>query len=242
MPVRANLSFFARLYGLPAIRVDQVLMQVGLADQATIAITKLSEGLQRRLALGRALLHQPGCLVLAEPFARCDEATINLLSGVIRSQADDGAAVLILAASQARLPSLCDTIYLMNEGRISEARSVTEAIPANQPFKIPVRGEDKVVLVNPSDILYADASEGRAFLVMADGRLPTQFTLHELENRLARSGFFRAHRSFLVNLQHVKEVIPFTRNSYSLRLDDRAGSLIPLSKAAAAELKELLGY
>jgi ABC-2 type transport system ATP-binding protein len=59
---------------------------------------------------------------------------------------------------------------------------------------------------------------------------------------LARSGFFRAHRSYLVNLQHVKEVIPYTRNSFSLRLDDPQNTEIPLSKSAAGELRELLGY
>jgi ABC-2 type transport system ATP-binding protein len=96
--------------------------------------------------------------------------------------------------------------------------------------------------VNPTDILYADVEGGRAFLQTAEGRLPTQFTLSELDQRLGRSGFFRAHRGYLVNLQHVKEVIPYTRNSFSLRLDDAAGTKIPLSKSAAAELRELLGY
>ena len=79
--------------------------------------------------------------------------------------------------------------------------------------------EGRVALVNPGEILFADAAEGRAYLQTLEGRLPTQFNLSELENRLARSGFFRAHRGYLVNLQHVKEVIPFTRNSFSLRLD-----------------------
>jgi ABC-2 type transport system ATP-binding protein len=99
-----------------------------------------------------------------------------------------------------------------------------------------------VALVNLADIFFADAKEGRTFLQTLEGRLPTQFTLAELENRLARRGFFRAHRSYLVNLQHVKEVIPFTRNSFSLRLDDQEGTLIPLSKTAAGELRDLLGY
>jgi ABC-2 type transport system ATP-binding protein len=102
--------------------------------------------------------------------------------------------------------------------------------------------EGRVVLVNPADILYADAEGGRAYLQTSEGRLPTQFTLAELNERLARSGFFRAHRGYLVNLQHVKEVIPFTRNSFSLRLDDGDNTEIPLSKSAAAELKDLLGY
>ena len=90
--------------------------------------------------------------------------------------------------------------------------------------------------------LYADAAEGRAYLVTHTARFPTQYNLSELESRLIRSGFFRAHRSYLVNLQHVKEVIPYTRNSFSLKLDDDPGTEIPLSKTAASELRDLLGY
>lgn len=115
-------------------------------------------------------------------------------------------------------------------------------LPPARPFKIPARQEGKVTLVNPGDILFADAEEGRAYITTGDGHLPTQFTLGELEERLSRSGFFRAHRGYLVNLQHVKEVIPYTRNSFSLKLDDEANTEVPLSKSAAGELKELLGY
>ena len=83
----------------------------------------------------------------------------------------------------------------------------------------------------------------RTFLqTTTEGRLPSQFTLTELEERLALSGFFRAHRGYLVNLQHVKAVIPYTRNSFSLILDDESETEIPLSKSAARELRELLDY
>jgi ABC-2 type transport system ATP-binding protein len=179
---------------------------------------------------------------LVEPFARCDEASISLLKRLIRQKADDGKAVLVLADDNANLEALCDTIYILNQGRIVETRTPQEETEAELPFKIPVRMEGSVVLLNPADILYADAEEGRAYLNTKDARLPTQFTLTELEERLSRSGFFRAHRGYLVNLQHVTEVIPFTRNSFSLRLDDSEGTLIPLSKSAASELRDLLGY
>jgi ABC-2 type transport system ATP-binding protein len=107
---------------------------------------------------------------------------------------------------------------------------------------IPAKQEGKIDLVDPADILYVVAQDDRTYLQTASGRLPTQFTLTELEKRLSRSGFFRAHRSYLVNLQHVKEVIPFTRDSFTLRLKDEAGTQIPLSKSAARELRDLLGY
>ncbi len=239
---RANLRFQCRLRGLPLSRTDEVLAQVGLADCAHARLEKLPSGLARRLAFGRAILHRPSVLLLADPFARCDEASIALLSGLMRRQADDGAALLILADDTTHLTALCDAIYVLAQGRIVESYQPQEERRAELPFKIPVRLEGKVALINPADILYADAEGGRAFLNTAEGRLPTQFTLSELEERLGRSGFFRAHRGYLVNLQHVKEVIPYTRNSFSLRLDDAAGTEIPLSKAAAGELRELLGY
>jgi ABC-2 type transport system ATP-binding protein len=238
----ANLTFHGRLFGVPKTRARETLDQVGLADQARANIEKLPSGLMRRLAFGRAILHDPAILLLVEPFARCDEASISLLKRLIRQKADDGKAVLVLADDNANLEVLCDTIYILNQGRIVETRTPQEETEAELPFKIPVRMEGSVVLLNPADILYADAEEGRAYLNTKDARLPTQFTLTELEERLSRSGFFRAHRGYLVNLQHVTEVIPFTRNSFSLRLDDSEGTLIPLSKSAASELRDLLGY
>jgi ABC-2 type transport system ATP-binding protein len=239
---KANLVFHCRLRGLPTSRADTILMKVGLADHANAKLGKISSGLSRRLAFGRAILHEPSILLLVDPFARCDETSITLLTKLIREQADGGTATLILAEDVTNLTGLCDSIHMLNKGRIVETVTPEEDAQENFPFKIPVRLEGRVALLNPGDILYADAEEGRAYLHTEDGALPTQFTLSELEERLARSGFFRAHRGYLVNLQHVTEVIPFTRNSFSLRLDDEEGTLIPLSKSAAGELRDLLGY
>lgn len=239
---RQNLLFQARLYGVSKSRVDEVLVRVGLADHANVRADKLPSGLARRLAFGRAILHDPKTLFLCQPFDRCDETTIMLLTGLLRKHAQNDGGVLILATDTAHLYTVCDTIYMLNQGRIKDVIKPGEEEQAIFPFKIPVRLEGKVALINPADILFADAAEGRAYLQTRDSRLPTQFTLSELEQRLARSGFFRAHRSYLVNLQHVKEVIPYTRNSFSLRLNDENNTEIPLSKSAAGELRDLLGY
>lgn len=239
-----NLKFYCRLRRFPRSRATEVLAQVGLADHADTRVEKLPSSLARRLAFGRAILHNPTILLLVEPFAKCDGASISLLSNLMRQLAGDGKALLILADDTANLTALCDTIHILDQGRIVESYKPEEKQGAELPFKIPARreGQVAVVLVNPADILFAEAEGGHAFLQTGEGRLPTQFTLAELEQRLSRSGFFRAHRGYLVNLQHVKEVIPYTRNSFSLRLDDAARTEIPLSKSAARELRELLGY
>jgi ABC-2 type transport system ATP-binding protein len=244
----ANLSLYCQFYRLPRARAEQVLALVGLADQANVCPDKLPPGLQRRLAFGRAILHSPPVLLLYDPFARCDQPSIDLLSRLVREQVEGGeergggVAVLILAEGSSHLASLCDHLYTLSQGQLIAQEQAEKDEPVPLPFKIPVRLEDKVILVNPAEVLFVEAVSGRACLQTSDAHLPTHFTLNELEERLLRSGFFRAHRSYLVNLQHVKEVIPYTRNSFSLRLDDAANTVIPLSKTAAGELRELLGY
>jgi ABC-2 type transport system ATP-binding protein len=238
----SNLLLQCQLYGLPRSRALEVLEQVGMADQANVSLEKLPSSLLRRLAFGRAVLHRPAVLLLYEPFARCDQGTISLLSKLIRLAADQSAAVLLLTGDPLHLEGLCDKVYQLEGGRLSLQSSPGDELRSSFQIKIPVRSEDKVVLVNPGDILYIEAEAGHTCLKTMGARLTTQFTLNELEERLSRSGFFRAHRSYLVNLQHIKEIIPYTRNSFSLRLDDPGGMEIPLSKAAAGELKDLFGY
>jgi ABC-2 type transport system ATP-binding protein len=238
-----NLTFAATLYGQPKSRAIEVLKYVGLSDQGKIRTELLPSGLRRRLAFGRALLHRPDILLLNNPFTRCDQSSIDLLQRLIREQADEGSCVVIFARDRTHMEALCDVIYKMDEGRIVDTSSLEERQEAQLPFKIPIKGEGSVSLINPADLMYADAEEGKAMLHLKDGRaLLSQFTLSELEQRLQLRGFFRAHRGYLVNLQHASEVIPFTRDSYSLRLNDAEGTLVPLSKTAAAELRDLLGY
>ncbi len=237
-----NLLFECRLRQLPKARALEVLGLLQLGDQQGARLAALSQPQQRRLAFARALLHSPANLLLVEPFLRCDEASIGWIGGAIRQAASAGCAVLVFASEGRRLASFCDVVYELQGGRLVEAEKLTDPDSAGRPFKIPVKLADRVALVNPSEILYAEASGDNASIQTLNERLPTQYTLSELEERLKRSGFFRAHRAYLVNLQHVREVIPFTRNSFSLRLDDPAGTILPLSKAAASELKELLDY
>jgi ABC-2 type transport system ATP-binding protein len=240
--VLANLNFYRRLYGVNPARVQQVLDQVGLADQAEAVVGDMNPGLARRLAVGRAILHDPPVLILNEPFIGCDAASVNLISSLISQRAQDGAAVLILAQDDEQLLPIASIVYRIDQGQVVEEFYPGEEHQQSMPFKIPAKLEHTVALVDPAEIYYAFTQDDRTFLQTADGSLPTQFTMTELERRLSRSGFFRAHRSYLVNLQLVREVIPYTRDSYSLRLKDPEATKIPLSKSAARELRDLMGY
>ncbi len=85
-----------------------------------------------------------------------------------------------------------------------------------------------------------DGHNRTTYIYFDDEKLPCSLTLNELEESLRRLGFFRTHRSYLVNLQRIREVASWTRNSYNLVLDDSLKTTIPLSKARVDELKKLL--
>lgn len=240
--VRTNLDFYRRLYRLPPERVGEVMLQVGLADHADTIVEKLTPSLARRLSFGRAILHDPQVLLMDEPFENCDVGCVSLLGNLIRQHAEAGGTGLILAHNDDHLNELCDVVYRFDQGRILDSYQPGSEDHQSLPFMIPARLEHTVALVDPAEILYVYAQDDNTYLQTEDGSLRTQFTMSELEKRLSLSGFFRAHRGYLVNLQHVKEVIPYTRDSYSLRLKDTDGTKIPLSKSAAKELRDILGY
>ncbi|MCM3260974.1 LytTR family transcriptional regulator DNA-binding domain-containing protein [Paenibacillus lautus] len=107
--------------------------------------------------------------------------------------------------------------------------------------KIPAKVGDKLILFDPTEIDYIESHEGVANLHVLQGVYACSMSLSDLEGRLKGFGFYRCHRSYLVNLQKVREVITWTRNSYSLILDDHSKSSIPLSKGKYDELKKIIG-
>ena len=107
--------------------------------------------------------------------------------------------------------------------------------------KIPTKMNDKLILFDPPEIDYIESSDGQSNVYVKGDAYPCVFKINELEERLQPFGFFRCHRSYIVNLQKVREVITYTRNSFSLVLDDQTKSSVPLSKSKMAELKEMLG-
>ncbi|MBA2287920.1 MAG: ATP-binding cassette domain-containing protein [Ktedonobacteraceae bacterium] len=243
-----NLSFHCNLRKLPHTRIGEVLAQVGLSDQAQKRVSKLSTSAQRRLAFARVLLERPALLLLDQPTLRSDWDTQALFARLITQAASEGCAVLLTDEDLAWAGKFCTHVIELEGGRVtgSHARETEQAEPATPerliPYKVPARKEDRIVLYDPGDLLYATSRDGKTVLRTAAEEATTNLTLQELEGRLNGRGFFKAHRAYLVNLQHIKAVIQYTRNSYTLQLDDAQETMIPLSKQSEKELQALLGY
>jgi len=100
-----------------------------------------------------------------------------------------------------------------------------------------------LLLADPKDICYATIEDG-VITVVTSGNVGMEGqsncrTLEELNHNLNPSLFWRAHRSFLVNIHHIREVVPWFKSSYQLRMDDKKQTEIPVSRAQTRRLREL---
>src|SRR5712671_3226173 len=96
LSARQNLAFFAQLYGLDAGEtVDRALDAAGLADRADDDVSGFSRGMRQRLALERALLHEPRLVLMDEPFTGLDDAATQVVTGRLRQLAAAGAIVVM---------------------------------------------------------------------------------------------------------------------------------------------------
>jgi DNA-binding LytR/AlgR family response regulator len=109
-----------------------------------------------------------------------------------------------------------------------------------QTGKVIVRAQGRLLLVDQREICFVSI-EGGAISVMTRGveGQSNCRTLEELMEQLDPEAFWRAHRSFIVNIQHIREVVPWFKSSYQLRMDDAKKTEIPVSRAQTKRLREL---
>ncbi|GAV12570.1 LytTR family transcriptional regulator DNA-binding domain-containing protein [Paenibacillus sp. NAIST15-1] len=180
-----------------------------------------------------------------------DEHTTDAVQQVLAAVAEDGGqegtgTTKSLNEDVSSQPSTKDKKSTLQAAENEEdepesAASGQRFVPQISFDKIPARIEDKIVLIDPLELNYIESQDGASQLYMHSGSLPCTMTLTELERKLKAFGFFRCHRSYLVNLQRVREVIIWSRNSYSLVLDDENKSKVPLSKNKYEEMKAIMG-
>ncbi len=94
---RENLDFYCKLYGVAdhSRRVDQALEQLDLSDRADRRVRTLSHGMQQRLSIARAILHEPAVLLLDEPESGLDTASLETLGDLLRDWAGSGRSALL---------------------------------------------------------------------------------------------------------------------------------------------------
>jgi ABC-2 type transport system ATP-binding protein len=255
LTVMDHIKFFKQLYA-SELDMDQVLQLTQLGTLRSKKVNKLTYSEKRRVHFAQLLLKNPTLFIFEEPDLNVDVETKRVFLNILEHLKREQKGVLVLTGIMESAITIADSVYRLNEDGIhkiemedekdneSEPKVVEqeEAIPTAFNFnKVPTKVNEKIILFDPPEIDYIESNDGQSHVYIKGESFPSVFTLNELEDRLKPYGFFRCHRSYIVNLQKVREVITWTRNSYSLVLDDKPKSTIPLSKTKMTQLKEMLG-
>ena len=115
-----NLQAYAKLYGKPNARVDEVLKQVDLYDSKNLAAEKLSTGMKQRMFLARALINKPQVLFLDEPTSGLDPTTSKKIHELLLDLKETGTTIFLTTHDMNEATLLCDRLSLLNRGHLIE--------------------------------------------------------------------------------------------------------------------------
>jgi heme exporter protein A len=132
LTARENLTFFAALYGAKeaARAADDALARARLSDRGSDPVSSFSRGMRQRVALERALIHNPRLLLLDEPFTGLDEASVAALIARLRELRDTGAIVILATHDLDVVDGLFDEAVFIRDGRMVAAMARPEALRA----------------------------------------------------------------------------------------------------------------
>lgn len=148
MRARDQLEYFGVLHGRSHHEARRAatewLERLGLGDRAQARVEELSQGNQQRVQLAAALVHRPDLLILDEPFAGLDPIVTDLLSGVLREEAERGVPVMFSSHQLELVESLCEAVAIIDRGRLVACGTVKE-LQAAGPRLVRVEVPDAVV-------------------------------------------------------------------------------------------------
>lgn len=107
--------------------------------------------------------------------------------------------------------------------------------------KITLEKDDKLYVLCLKDIVFIETEERNTKVVSKRGEFTTTISMGEWEERLIKYGFFRPHRSFLINLDEIDEVVLWFNNSLQVKMREQMNKAIPISRNKTKEFKELVG-
>ena len=120
LSLEKNLIVYAKIYGLPNSRVDEVLEQVGLLESKKTIAEKLSTGMRQRMFLARALLNRPELIFLDEPTSGLDPMTSKKIHRLLEELKAAGTTIFLTTHDMVEATEMCDRISLLNQGDLVE--------------------------------------------------------------------------------------------------------------------------
>lgn len=239
--IKDYIHFYSGWYNRKT-NADDLLMQYNLEDVSSLPLGKADDEIIQRLSFIHGLLSDQNYIIFIEPFYGATNDNIHLFHKLINQlkEQEKGIIVAVTRTEDAFLTQP-DIMRLTQNGlQKVETEESPEEENDNKISKIKVKADDKTLFVNISDIEYLESNEGKVFINISREKFVMESTLQEAEKKLGSHGFYRCHRSYIVNLHKVREIITWSKNTYSVVIENPEESKIPLSRTKYNEIQERL--
>lgn len=250
--VRSYLVLFARIAGQGHSAVEKAVAHFGLADMVERKLKGCTKAERTLVDLARVSLAEPEVCFCERPLFDLGAEARRAVLTWMAERVEHG-TIFITTAEPLREAMLMPGIAFWYEDgwfmavEVSEEDSEPEVGDVFlgdevRVCKIPAKTEGATLLLDPKDIDFVESMNKANYVSVRGNLYQTALTMDDLEGELVRFGFFRCHRSYIVNVQKVAKVERYTRNSFNLTLNDVAESSIPLAKGRADELRKQFGW
>lgn len=245
LSVQNYLGFWSDLWG-GRISAETVIKQFGLDQTAGTKMERLTEGEHSLVQIARLSMQPATTFFLMEPLLNLKHEAVASVLAWMEERMTAGCCFVTTNASLRCALLMPGKAYYEEDGQFLEVEQEEDPKETCSQelsvLKIAVKSDGSTLLVEPKDIAYIESLNKNNYVSVRGTLYPVSRTMDELEAMLANEGFFRCHRSYIVNMQKVGRIEKTSKNSYSLLLNNKMQSQIPLSKARVGKLKETFDW
>ncbi|MDM5209472.1 LytTR family transcriptional regulator DNA-binding domain-containing protein [Cytobacillus kochii] len=250
-----TIRFWCDLYGV-RVDIERILALAELNEVRNKKNKGLTFSEKKRLQFARSLIQPTTIYIFQEPTYHIDLQSKQVLNRILNELLKKESFIIILTSSLEESIRIGTKVFRLTDRGLQrleyneeaeeeveekEASDTEDETIYQQRFeKISAKSDDKFILFDPLEIDFVETRDRQTILHVNNEEFISTVSMKDIETRLHIYGFFRCHRSYLVNLQRVREVVVWSKNSYSLTLENE--KTVPLSKSRYGELKELLNW
>lgn len=250
-----TIRFWCDLYGV-RVDIERILALAELNEVRNKKNKGLTFSEKKRLQFARSLIQPTTIYIFQEPTYHIDLQSKQVMNRILNELLKKDSFIIILTSSLEESIRIGTKVFRLTDRGLQrleyneeaeeeveekEASDTEDETIYQQRFeKISAKSDDKFILFDPLEIDFVETRDRQTILHVNNEEFISTVSMKDIETRLHIYGFFRCHRSYLVNLQRVREVVVWSKNSYSLTLENE--KTVPLSKSRYGELKELLNW
>lgn len=247
LSVKEIIKFWCKWYD-SKLSLDTVLYECKLFSFNHKKIKKLTTSELKLVHLAKLFLVPETKFIIKEPLQNVSIETkhtvLNLLNELskynsIITLTNHTEEALLISNNCYRLTEKTFKPIQISQYEPNHQQDISDSnqLERQQIKRLTVKTNEKTLFLDPIDIDYLEGQDGKVVIHVGNEQYTHDTTLQSIEKIIVPYGFYRCHRSYIVNLQKVSEIISWSKNNYSIRLNNTKEILIPLSRQKAKEIE-----